>query len=102
MNTLKNLTKSIDNWDGTFCISDNGKTKAPEDTLFAWNQDLRQSAIEWAKEMEKQRIKEIESIKNIVDEFSVLATCTRWKRGNLMDAITWIEHFFNITEDDLK
>jgi len=47
---------------------------------------LRQEAIKWIKELDNDEGK----------------TFIKFSRQSCNDCISWIKHFFNITEDDLK
>lgn len=95
MKTLKDITKFIWNDDeyeymditseeynkGTVC-----KLLAPEDAIKI--KDLKQSAIEWVKELEFRE--------------SYQSHTKRSGPTDLIHSIDWIKHFFNLTSEDLK
>ena len=61
--------------------------------------DLRQSAIEWIKELKKVDIKGILVIGNF--EFDEPRLDLNKNTERIKSIVIWIKHFFNITEDDL-
>ena len=69
-------------------------------TEFQWisPETLRQSAIEWIKELRKALEDGGFSMPEIFRPFEHIPD---W-RGEVMAVITWIKHFFNITEEDLN
>lgn len=102
MKTLKDL-KEKDNKLRTSETNEffNGKTIA--------YQDLRQSAVEWIKELEKYNTKSWSdhsqwNYEKVPDELqSFIDIGGEGIDANTCDiVINWIMHFFNINEEDLK
>ena len=68
-----------------------GEDKKRNEIKFFDERELRKEAIKWVKEMEKQQ----EKFKKVMG---------MGEKEKLLEShiVTWIKHFFNLTEEDLK
>jgi len=87
LQTLKDLSDTTIECE-TGCFDD---SKYP----YVYLKDLKQEAIKWIKELEKEPKVFMEPIKGL-EEF-----CATYD-GETSNVINWIVKFFNITEEDLK
>lgn len=65
-----------------------------------YTHELKQAAIEWYKQMMKEWKEEMD--KDKPECFSAMLRPPIWKIGNQMSACSFIQEFFNLTDEDLK
>lgn len=87
---LKTL-KDLPDWD-KYCIYD---------IEAVGRKDVRQAAIEWVKVM-KNKIDDRGMGSVWLDKDTVLFEDSSYGSSDIIGAIKWIQHFFNISEEDLK
>lgn len=118
MKMFKDITKNIEEWDGTYHIESCGKTKIPnENPDFIFVEDLKQFIIKYAKFFKENSIvdKILEYEARSSDEAYFFAGKDGYedlKKYDIQRAIEisnerqiilkFIVEFFNLTEEDLK
>jgi len=77
------------------------KSENAEGFIEQYKHILRQEAIKWMKEMESYRYAN-KTPKGIFEKIIENEDLTCSDLNHLDQAIIWIQHFFNITEEDLS
>ena len=63
--------------------------------------DLRSEAIKWIKELKEDHRKYVDSLEPNSPEYKLKYSFV-WEEWGYVGAISMLEHFFNLTEEDLK